>query len=178
MKRPGGRRAYERLLRRIRRRLPAVTLRTTFIVGFPGEREEDVEELCDFVGDMEFDHLGVFTYSHEEGTWAGRLDDDVPARVKRSRQRRLMTLQRRLVTQANRRRTGERLRVLVDGTSPEHPMVLVGRHAGQAPEIDSVVYLTEVDLAAALPGSFVEAEVIGARGYDLLARPLPIPPAG
>ena len=75
-----------------------MTLRTTFIVGFPGEREEDVEELCDFVGDMEFDHLGVFTYSHEEGTGAGRLDDDVPARVKRSRQRRLMTLQRRLVT--------------------------------------------------------------------------------
>ena len=178
MKRPGGRRAYERLLRWIRRRLPAVTLRTTFIVGFPGEREEDVEELCDFVGDMEFDHLGVFTYSHEEGTWAGRLDDDVPARVKRSRQRRLMTLQRRLVTQANRRRTGERLRVLVDGASPEHPMALVGRHAGQAPEIDSVVYLTEVDLAAALPGSFVEAEVVGARGYDLVARPLPIPPAG
>ena len=79
MKRPGTRQKYDRLLDRIRARVPWVALRTTFIVGFPGETEADVDELCGFVSDHAFDHLGVFTYSHEEGTTAHDLDDDVPA---------------------------------------------------------------------------------------------------
>ncbi|HXH05107.1 MAG TPA: 30S ribosomal protein S12 methylthiotransferase RimO [Vicinamibacterales bacterium] len=171
MRRPGTRRTYERLLDRIRRRVPGVALRTTFIVGFPGETERDVDELCAFVRDMEFDHVGVFTYSHEEGTAAGALADDVPARVKRERRDRLMALQRRLVARRQRTRIGSRLRVLVDGASPEHPLVLQGRHEGQAPEIDPVVYLTDADPEALPPGRMVEVEIVGARGYDLVGRP-------
>ena len=178
MRRPGGPAAYRRLLATIRRRLPGVTLRSTFIVGFPGERDEQFEELCAFVRETAFDHVGVFTYSHEEGTAAHSLTDDVAPGVKRARQRRLLSIQRRLVASANRRRKGAPIRVLVDGAAPEHPLVLVGRHAGQAPEIDSVVYLTETDRDTVQPGTFLEAEVVGAKGYDLVARPLPTRPSG
>src|SRR5678815_4311257 len=100
MKRPGTRASYERLLDRIRQRVEGVTLRTTFIVGFPGETTEDFAELQSFVEAVRFDHVGVFTYSHEEGTSAHRLDDDVPAPLKRKRQSSLMGLQRRIVARA------------------------------------------------------------------------------
>src|SRR4029078_6904509 len=89
MKRPGTRQTYDHLLHRIRERVPGVALRTTFIVGFPGETEQDVEELCAFVRDHAFDHVGVFTYSHEEGTSAHALDDDGPAAVQKARRRRV-----------------------------------------------------------------------------------------
>ena len=172
MRRPGSRRSYTRLVDRIRSAVPGVTVRTTFIVGFPGETDREFEELRRFVETTAFDHVGVFTYSHEEGTAAGRLKDDVPRRVKLARQRALMTLQKRIVAAANRRRIGERVRVLVDGPSPEHALVLRGRTAGQAPEIDSVVYLSEADPEVCRPGALVAATVVEARGYDLVARPL------
>jgi ribosomal protein S12 methylthiotransferase len=173
MRRPGTRSSYERLLSRIRARIPGVALRTTFIVGFPGETAEDFEELCEFVRQIGFDHMGVFTYSHEEGTVAYQLDDDVPTRVKRQRRGQLMALQKRLVARANRRRVGETVQVMVDGPSPDHGLVLKGRLQSQAPEIDPVVYLTEADPATLRPGDLLEARIVGARGYDLLARPLP-----
>jgi ribosomal protein S12 methylthiotransferase len=172
MRRPGTRQSYTRLVQKIRSTVPGVTLRTTFIVGFPGETEREFEDLRQFVQEMAFDHVGVFTYSHEDGTAAGRLKDDVPRRVKLARQRALMTLQKRLVAAAGRRRVGDRVRVLVDGPSPEHPLVLRGRTAGQAPEIDSIVYLSEADPDACRPGTLLDAEVVAARGYDLVARPL------
>ena len=103
MKRPGTRQSYDTLLGRIRSRVPGVALRTTFIVGFPGETSQDVDELCSFVEDHGFDHVGVFTYSHEEGTSAFGLDDDVPAKLKRARRYRVMGLQKRLVTGGNGR---------------------------------------------------------------------------
>jgi ribosomal protein S12 methylthiotransferase len=171
MKRPGTRAGYERLLDRIRRRLPGVTLRTTFIVGFPGETDADFEELQRFAETMAFDHLGVFTYSHEEGTSGYALTDDVPATVKRSRRAKLMSLQKRLVARAHRSRVGSQVRLLVDGPSSEHELVLRGRIQGQAPEIDSCVYLTEAD-PSATPGTLIAAEIVGSRGYDLVARPL------
>jgi ribosomal protein S12 methylthiotransferase len=173
MGRPGTRSSYERLLSRIRARIPGVTLRTTFIVGFPGETAEDFGELCDFVRQAGFDHVGVFAYSHEEGTAARQLDDDVPARVKDRRRGQLMALQKRLVAKASRKRVGEAVRVMVDGPSPDHGLVLRGRLQSQAPEIDPVVYLTEADPATLQPGELVEARIVGARGYDLVARPLP-----
>jgi ribosomal protein S12 methylthiotransferase len=149
-------------------------LRTTFIVGFPGETEEDVTELSGFLDAVQFDHVGIFTYSHEEGTTAGDgLDDDVKAGVKRRRRDGLMAQQKRIVSRAQRARMGHHVRLIVDGPSPEHELVLTGRMAGQAPDIDSQVFLTECDPSTLLPGSFVEAEIVGARGYDLLARPLP-----
>jgi ribosomal protein S12 methylthiotransferase len=174
MKRPGTRAGYERLLDRIRTRLPGVTLRTTFIVGFPGETERDVEELLSFVETVQFDHVGVFTYSHEEGTAAHALADDVPAAAKRARQGRLMRRQKRIVTRAHAGRIGTRARVLVDGPSAEHELVLRGRLEGQAPDIDPVVYLTDCDPAGVSAGAFLDVEVVGSRGYDLIARPLPV----
>jgi ribosomal protein S12 methylthiotransferase len=174
MRRPGTREGYTRLIERIRALVPGVTLRTTFIVGFPGETAREFEELRRFVEAMAFDHVGVFPYSHEEGTAAGRLDDDVPWRVKRQRQRELMLLQKRLVGAANRRRVGERVRVMVDGPSPDHPLVLRGRLSGQAPEIDPIVYLTEADPDVCTAGTLVDGEVTAARGYDLVVRPLPV----
>ena len=172
MRRPGDRAVYGRLLERIRDRMPDVTLRTTFIVGFPGETRQDFEELCDFVRETAFDHVGVFTYSHEEGTRAYSVPDDVPAPVKRQRRDELMRLQRSVVENRHRTRIGTTARVLVDGASADHPLVLQGRTAGQAPEIDPVVYLTECDPSAYPPGTLIEAEITGASGYDLAARPL------
>ncbi len=172
MGRPGTRRSYETLLGHLRDRMPDVALRTTFIVGFPGETERDVDELERFIEAVGFDHVGVFTYSHEDGTRAGEWDDDVPAAEKRRRRDRLMARQRALVERTQAGRVGSRVRVMVDGPSPEHELVLRGRTPGQAPDIDPFVYLTECDPSGLAPGQVVEAEVVGASGYDLLARPL------
>jgi ribosomal protein S12 methylthiotransferase len=172
MRRPGGRRIYDRLLARIRDRVPGVTLRTTLIVGFPGETDADFAELEGFVADTGFDHVGVFTYSHEEGTRAHALDDDVPAAIKRSRRNRLMALQKRTVSRLLTARAGAEIEVLIDGPSAEHGLVLQGRTEGQAPDIDGVVYLTECDPTAFEPGHLIRARVVGAKDYDLLARPL------
>ena len=172
MGRPGTRRAYERLLADIRARMPRVALRTTFIAGFPGETEADVEALGEFLDAVRFDHVGVFTYSHEEGTRAGDWDDDVPAVEKRRRRDWLMARQQALVAAAQLARVGSRARLVVDGPAPDHPLVLRGRLASQAPEIDPIVYLTECEPSAFAPGAFVDVEVVGANGYDLVARPL------
>jgi len=174
MKRPGTRQHYDQLLARIRSRVPGVALRTTFIVGFPGESEADLDELRGFVSDHAFDHVGVFTYSHEEGTSAHVLEDDVPARLKTGRRNRLMGLQKRLVAKRNRQRVGDRARAVVDGPSADHELVLRARLASQAPEIDAAVYLTDCDPSAYHPGDFVEVEIVGARDYDLIARPIAV----
>jgi ribosomal protein S12 methylthiotransferase len=171
MKRPGTRKSYVRLLENIRARIPGVVLRTTFIVGFPGETAEDFAELEGFMAEIGFDHVGVFTYSHEEGTSAHELADDVPAATKKKRQDRLMARQRDIVAARQQRRIGEQTRLVVDGPSPEHELVLQGRLAGQAPEIDPVVYLTDCDPSEFGPGAFLDVEIVGAEGYDLVARP-------
>jgi ribosomal protein S12 methylthiotransferase len=172
MRRPGNRKAYDALLARIRRRVPGVTLRTTLIVGFPGETETEFAELEAFVRDTRFDHLGVFTYSHEEGTRAFATADDVPAGVKRARRRRLMASQKRIVAGLHRERIGREVDVLVDGASPQHPLVLQGRLEGQAPEIDSQVYLTDCDASQYVAGNLIRARLLEARGYDWIASPV------
>ena len=172
MRRPGNRRTYDRLLGRIRDRVPGVTLRTTLIVGFPGETDQDFAELDGFVADTQFDHVGVFTYSHEEGTRAFDLADDVPPAVKRRRRNALMTRQKRIVARAQKQRIGSEVRVLIDGPAPEHELVVQGRIEGQAPEIDPVVYLTDCDATAMHAGDLIRARIVGARGYDLLASPV------
>jgi ribosomal protein S12 methylthiotransferase len=171
MRRPGNRQVYDALLGRIRGRMPDVTLRTTFIVGFPGETADDFAELCAFVEDTGFDHVGVFTYSHEEGTRAFAAEDDVPAGVKAARRAELMERQQRIVAARLNRRVGERVTVMVDGPSPESGLVWQGRLAGQAPEIDSVVYLDQADPDQLRPGRLLDLRVVGARGYDLVAAP-------
>lgn len=172
MRRPGNRQTYDRLLTRIRERVPGVTLRTTFIVGFPGETDADFRELESFVDDTRFDHIGVFTYSHEEGTRAHAMDDDVPAAVKRRRRDRIMARQQRIVGERQAALTGTEVPVLVDGPSPEHELVLQGRLEGQAPDIDPVVYLTDCDPSAFERGQLIRARIVGAQGYDLLVSPL------
>jgi ribosomal protein S12 methylthiotransferase len=124
------------------------------------------------VNDQAFDHVGVFTYSHEEGTSAHQFEDDVPAAVKKRRRNRVMSLQKRLVRARQRSRIGQRTRVLVDGPSSDHELVLRARLSTQAPDIDASVYLTECDPSAYRGGDFVEVEIIGAREYDLIARPV------
>jgi ribosomal protein S12 methylthiotransferase len=172
MKRPGTGKHYETLLNRIRTRVPGVSLRTTFIVGFPGETEADFEALCTFVRNVRFDHVGVFTYSHEEGTTAHDLTDDVPAATKKKRRNALMAEQKRIVARAQRRRVGAQVQVMVDGPSPEHELVWRGRLAGQAPEIDPVVYFTDAKLETLRPGALLQGEIVGSREYELVVRPL------
>jgi ribosomal protein S12 methylthiotransferase len=172
MKRPGTRGSYDTLLNRIRERVPGVSFRTTFIVGFPGETDADVDELCAFITDHAFDHVGVFTYSHEEGTSAHQLEDDVPARTKAARRSRVMGLQKKLVQKRQRARIGQRVQVMIDGPSSDHDLVLKGRLATQAPDIDASVFLTECDPSAYRPGDLAEVEIVESRGYDLIVRPL------
>jgi len=175
MRRPGNRRTYDKLLTRIRERVPGVTLRTTFIVGFPGETDQDFAELDSFIADTRFDHVGVFTYSHEEGTRAFGMADDVPASVKVRRRNALMARQKRIVAQAHRARVGSEVDLLLDGPSPEHPMVIQGRLEGQAPDIDSVVYLTDCDPSQHRSGNLIRVRIVSSRGYDLVAMPLQVP---
>ena len=174
MRRPGTRASYEKLLDRIRTRLPGVTLRTTFITGFPGESPDDFVELESFVASVRFDHVGVFTYSHEEGTVAYAMVDDVPAALKKQRQSKLMRLQKKIVAARQRDRIGQHVRLLIDGPSADHDLVLRGRLEGQAPDIDPFVYLTECDPSELSAGQFVTAEIVGSRDYDLVARPVDV----
>jgi ribosomal protein S12 methylthiotransferase len=172
MRRPGNRRTYDKLLDRIRRSVPDVTLRTTLIVGFPGETDEEFAQLESFVADTRFDHVGVFTYSHEEGTRAYATADDVPASIKRKRRNALMSRQKKIVAAAQKAKIGREVELLVDGPSPEHELVLQGRLRGQAPDIDPVVFLTDCDPSLVKAGNLIRARVVGARGYDLLAAPV------
>ena len=172
MRRPGNRRTYDTLLARIRGAVPGVTLRTTLIVGFPGETEAEFAELDAFVADTGFDHVGVFTYSHEEGTRAFAMTDDVPAAVKRRRRNALMARQKKIVAAAQKAKVGRQVEVLIDGPSAEHELVLQGRLMGQAPEIDPVVFLTDCNPAEYAAGNLIRATIVGAKGYDLLATPL------
>src|ERR671913_1626070 len=165
MRRPGDRRTYDKLLGRIRGTVPDVTLRTTLIVGFPGETDAEFAELEGFVADTGFDHVGVFTYSHEEGTRAFAMADDVSAAVKRRRRNALMARQKKIVAAAQKARIGREVQVLIDGPSSEHELVLQGRLMGQAPEIDPVVFLTDCDPSSVRAGDLIRARIVGAKGY-------------
>jgi len=167
MKRPTGRGNLLGMVQRIRERVSGVAIRTSFIVGFPGEAAEDFERLQEFVRAAEFDNVGVFTFSDEEGTTSFDLPGRVPARVKESRKRKLMALQMRISARKNLARVGQRLEVLVEGTHPDSDLLLRGRLASQAPEIDGQVILND---GVAEPGSFVTCEVTEAHPYDLVAR--------
>ena len=167
MKRPTGRGHLQGMIDRIRQRVPGVAIRTSFIVGFPGETEAEFAELLAFVEACEFDHLGVFTFSDEEGTTSFDLPGRVPPAVKERRKRKLMAAQKKISARRNRRRVGERVEVLVEGTHPDTDLLLRGRLSTQAPEIDGMIVLND---GTALPGAFVTAEITEAHPYDLVAR--------
>ena len=171
MRRGGNREAYERMIERIRERVPGVAVRTTFIVGFPGERAEDFEELLDFVRVVEFDRVGVFTYSDEENSAAFVLDEKVDPAIAQKRESRLMKEQGRISRRKNRRLVGSRVRVLLEGKSKESDLLLEGRMESQAPEIDGSVLINDVpDGGEPLPGDFVTVEITEAHEYDLIGR--------
>ncbi len=167
MKRPTGRGNLLGMVERVRRLVPQVAFRTSFIVGFPGETEEDFGSLLAFAREAEFDNVGVFTFSDEEGTSSYRLPDRVPAAIKERRRRRLMATQKRVSQARNRRLLGEEVEVLVEGVHPESDLLLCGRLPSQAPEIDGGVIVGE---GSAAPGSFARARVTEAHAYDLVVR--------
>jgi ribosomal protein S12 methylthiotransferase len=141
MARGGGRSTFLKLLKKIRHTVPGVFVRSNFIVGFPPETEESFEELRGFVEEAQFEHMGVFTYSQEEGTPAFELGDPVSERMKQKRKRILMELQQKICRAKNRALEGRTLDVLVEGSHEETELVFKGRHQGQAPEVDGGVLL-------------------------------------
>ncbi|MHC5110959.1 MAG: 30S ribosomal protein S12 methylthiotransferase RimO [Planctomycetota bacterium] len=165
--------ATETLLQKIRDRIPGVTIRTTMIAGFPGETDEHFQELCDFVEDFKFDALGVFTYSLEPDTPAGRMKNQVPENIKQQRFDELMRVQQAVAFDLAERRVGQEYDVLIDGF--DETGRLVGRHEGQAPTVDSVTFVDESD---ARPGDIVRVRITERDGYDLVGeptrRPLPV----
>jgi ribosomal protein S12 methylthiotransferase len=178
MRRGHGSKKARELVERVRARLPGGTLRTTFIVGHPGETEEAFQRLCDFVRESDLDRVGVFSYSNEEGTHAATLGDPVPAKEIEARRRELLRIQRAISKKKLRAMRGRELEVLVEGKSDESEYVLMGRHEGQAPEIDGQVYLTLVGDSAPQPGDFVRARITHSAEYDLAAEVLdPTTPA-
>ena len=153
------------LIHKIRTFLPHISLRTSLIVGFPGERPDQFQTLLDFVKEVEFDHLGVFKYSVEKGTPASRLSNQIPERVKEERLKKLMNLQKKISLKKYRSLVGKKMEVLVESAGGSQGNVK-GRLQTQAPEIDGSVILE----GRALPGDWVEAQIIKAFPYDVLGR--------
>ncbi|GAB4109981.1 MAG: 30S ribosomal protein S12 methylthiotransferase RimO [Acidobacteriota bacterium] len=172
MKRGGNRQSLTRLVERIRERIPGVTLRTTMIVGFPGETDEDFQETLQFVKEVQFDRLGVFTYSDEEDSEAWKLEGKLPARVKQARQRALMKVQAAISRSRNRRLVGCEVPVLLEGPSRQTEWLWEGRLPGQAPEIDGVVYLNDGVTEEVRPGEIRRVRITEAHDYDFVGTVL------
>ncbi|MEP7070745.1 MAG: 30S ribosomal protein S12 methylthiotransferase RimO [Verrucomicrobiota bacterium] len=158
MRRETSRAHIENLIQRLRAGIPGVALRTTFIVGFPGETEADFETLLDFIGDTRFERLGVFKYSQEEGSRAAKMPGQIPARLKNERHRRAMLLQQKIAHEIAMAKVGEEMTMLVDTPNS-------ARTDADAPDVDTRVILT----APAPVGEFIRRPIRGTRGYDLLA---------
>ena len=176
MRRGGSGDSHLRLIEALRRRVPGIALRSTFIVGFPGETEEQFGALCRFIEQARFDHVGAFTYSEEKGTTAAGLPDDVPAAVKEERRARLMALQEGIATARNIELLGRTVEVLVDGIHEETDLVLSGRMESQAPEIDGRVLLTDAPRPLAA-GEFVQVRIDEAHAFDLVGAAIVPAPA-
>lgn len=162
MRRETSREHIEHLLDRLRAGIPGIAIRTTFIVGFPGETEEHFQSLLEFIETRRFERLGVFLYSQEDGSRAAKMEDQIPARVKNRRFREAMKLQQRIATEIAAEQVGKTLRVLV-----EQP--LAGRTEFDAPDVDTRVILT----SPAEPGTFASVKITGTQVYDLLGEPVP-----
>jgi ribosomal protein S12 methylthiotransferase len=168
MRRGGNRNSLSRIIDRIRRGIPGVTLRTTMIVGYPGETESDFEELKVFCRDMEFDRLGVFCYSDEEGTASFNSRKKVPAPSAEKRRRELMQQQARISRRKNRPLVGKELTVLIEGPSEESELLLQGRLESQAPEIDGVCLINDSEIGQPAPGEFRTVRITRALEHDLV----------
>jgi ribosomal protein S12 methylthiotransferase len=171
MKRGGSGDIFLRMTERIRRTIPGVTLRTSFIVGFPGETENDFDELCEFVRAAEFDWMGTFGYSDQEGAGAFDLDDKVPAREIEQRRKHLMEIQRKISKRNKKKLIGNECDLLLEGASSESDLLLEGRTAMHAPEIDGKVFVNDFpETHAPEAGRFYRCVISEAHDYDLVAR--------
>jgi len=169
MKRGGTRQSLEKLIKRVREKVPGITIRTTFIVGFPGETEEDFEELMTFVKNCEFDNVGVFTYSDEEGTPAFELEPKVETKTMKSRRARLMKEQARISKRKNKAKIGKTFPVLFEGLSQESDLLFQGRLAGQAQEIDGYILINDMpDNFEPKIGEIYNVQINEAHEYDLI----------
>ncbi|MBR1704294.1 MAG: radical SAM protein [Clostridia bacterium] len=169
MHRPGNRETFEALIRKIRARIPDVVIRTTVMTGFPGETEEEFENLAEFVKEMQFDNLGCFAFSPEEGTVAADMEDQLEEDVKVHRQDLIMQLQHDIVLQNNKKFLGKTLKVLVDAYNT-YDDTYIGRFYGQVPDIDGTVLFTS--LRELEPGDFVDVTILGFDEYDLTGKAL------
>ena len=167
MRRGHGKDRQKRVVERLRASVPNLTFRTAFIVGHPGETDEEFEELVEFVEWAQFEHVGVFRYSDEESAKSFALEGKVPARTIAARHRRLMSVQRKIARKKNKALLGRELDVLVEGPSEEHELVMKGRHPGQAPEVDGQVFLSEGECA---PGEIRRVRIEQASDYDLVGE--------
>jgi ribosomal protein S12 methylthiotransferase len=167
MHRLGGKADITRLVEKFRAKIPGLTFRTAFIVGFPGETDEAFDELKAYVGDMEFDRVSVFLYSDEEGVPSEQMDGKVDRSMMRERQNELLAVQEPISLARSRALVGRTLEVLVDGVSEETEHLLEARHEGLAPEIDGVVYIND---GVAKAGDLVKAEITDATTFDLVGR--------
>jgi ribosomal protein S12 methylthiotransferase len=167
MKRRGGEAEIRTLIGKLRTEIPDLALRTSLIVGFPGETDEDFSKLLHFVEEAQFDRLGVFCYSREEGTPAAEMPDQISERVKRDRYRKIMKAQARVSFKRNRRLIDSREQVLVEGYSDETDLLLKGRSSRQAPDIDGQVYITAGN---AMVGDIVTLKITDSSDYDLIGE--------
>ena len=177
--------AFLKMLEKVRKTIPGVSIRTSSIVGFPGETEEDFRELCDFVRAAEFDWMGVFSYSDEDAAKSFAYENKVDAKTIERRRDALMSIQRKISARKLRQRVGKRVPVMLDGPSKDTDLVWEARVEGMAPEIDGKVYVTEfegvndaMDLPA--PGTLATVQITEAKEYDLIARAIEFaaPPQG
>jgi ribosomal protein S12 methylthiotransferase len=171
MKRGGGADVFLRSIAKMRREIPDLTLRTSFIVGFPGETEKEFEELCEFVCEAQFDWMGTFSYSDQDGSAAYKLDKKLPTREIESRRKHLMEIQRKISAKKKTMLVGQELDLLLEGWSEETDLLLEGRTAMHAPEIDGKVFVNEYpENVDPQPGNFYRCQVVEAHDYDLIAK--------
>ena len=171
MKRGAGTDVFLRTIEKMRRIIPDVTLRTSFIVGFPGETAKEFEELCEFVHEAKFDWMGAFSYSDQDGATAYALEDKLSPREIERRRKHLMQIQRRISKQKKKALVGREFDLLLEGPSEESELLLEGRTARHAPEIDGKVFITDApDDLQPQPGEFYRCQITEAHDYDLVAK--------
>ena len=173
MKRGANGDIFLKLIERIRASIPGVSIRTSFIVGFPGETQADFEELCQFVKAAQFDRLGVFSYSDEDTSGSFQLDGKVDGRTIANRKRALMAIQRRISKARNRKMIGAEVPILVEGVSDETDLLWQGRMSTQAPEIDGVTLINDFEGDEPRSGQIRTLRITEAHDYDLVGTLLP-----
>src|SRR5229473_2854287 len=171
MKRGGGADVFLRSIEKMRRQIPGLTLRTSFIVGFPGETENEFEQLCEFVRDSEFDWMGAFGYSDQDGAGAFSLEKKLPEREIERRRKHLMQIQRKISKRKKKALVGQEFDLVLEGVSDESDLLLEGRTPMHAPEIDGKVFVNDVpDGLEPKTGEFYRCQVTETHDYDLVAR--------